>query len=104
LGEAALTIGLAACEKSCLLTGKRLSLVCLLVLTVHLAGLLPRGSAQQAVVERIEFVGNRRIRSETLKARIFTRDGDPYNEAALGRFPGPLEHAVLRRYPPRGGR
>ncbi len=32
----------------------------------------------QAVIERIQFEGNRRIRSETLQARIFTRQGDPY--------------------------
>jgi len=37
------------------------------------------------IVERIEFVGNRRIRSETLLTRIFTRQGDPYNEANLRR-------------------
>ncbi len=37
------------------------------------------------VIERIEFIGNRRIRSDTLKARIFSRDGDPYNEDTLRR-------------------
>ncbi len=37
------------------------------------------------VIDRIEFVGNRRIRSDTLKARIFSRDGDPYNEETLRR-------------------
>ena len=37
------------------------------------------------VVERIEFDGNRRIRSETLLTRIFTRNGDPYNEDNLRR-------------------
>ncbi len=39
----------------------------------------------QPFVERIDFVGNRRIRTDTLKARIFTRDGDPYNEETLRR-------------------
>jgi len=39
----------------------------------------------QAVIERIEFIGNRRIRSDTLKARIFSREGDPYNEETLRR-------------------
>jgi outer membrane protein insertion porin family len=38
-----------------------------------------------AIIERIEFVGNRRIRSDTLRARIFSRDGDPYNEETLRR-------------------
>jgi outer membrane protein insertion porin family len=46
------------------------------------------GAAQNGgnfVIDRIEFVGNRRIRTDTLKARIFTRDGDPYNEETLRR-------------------
>ena len=30
-------------------------------------------------------MGNRRVRSDTLKARIFSRDGDPYNEETLRR-------------------
>jgi outer membrane protein insertion porin family len=37
------------------------------------------------VIDRIEFTGNRRIRTDTLKARIFTRDGDPYSEETLRR-------------------
>ncbi len=37
------------------------------------------------VIQRIEFYGNRRIRSDTLKARIFSREGDPYNEETLRR-------------------
>jgi len=48
-----------------------------------------QGGAAQAggnyVIDRIEFVGNRRIRTDTLKARIFSRDGDPYNEETLRR-------------------
>jgi len=43
------------------------------------------GGQPQGVVERIEFYGNRRIRSDTLKARIFSREGDPYNEETLRR-------------------
>jgi len=47
----------------------------------------PAGStnSQQAVIERIEFVGNRRIQRETLMARIFSRPGDPYNPEAVRR-------------------
>jgi outer membrane protein insertion porin family len=37
------------------------------------------------VIDRILFTGNRRIRTDTLKARIFSRDGDPYNEETLRR-------------------
>jgi len=36
-------------------------------------------------IERIEFQGNRRIRSETLRGRIFSRQGDPYSADALRR-------------------
>jgi outer membrane protein insertion porin family len=47
------------------------------------------GSAQQTdappVIERIVFEGNRRIRKDTLQARIFSREGDPYNEDTLRR-------------------
>jgi outer membrane protein insertion porin family len=42
----------------------------------------PQGTA---TIERIEFQGNRRIRSETLRARIFSRPGDPVSEEALRR-------------------
>jgi outer membrane protein insertion porin family len=49
------------------------------------ASQVPAGTATQGVIERIEFLGNRRIRSDTLRARIFSRDGDPYNEETLRR-------------------
>jgi outer membrane protein insertion porin family len=45
----------------------------------------PANGQPTAVVERIEFFGNRRIRTDTLKARIFSREGDPYNEDTLRR-------------------
>jgi outer membrane protein insertion porin family len=38
-----------------------------------------------AVIDRIIFLGNRRVRSDTLKARVFSREGDPYNEETLRR-------------------
>src|SRR5713226_3671597 len=40
---------------------------------------------KQEVIARIEFLGNRRLRSDALKARIFSREGDPYNEETLHR-------------------
>jgi len=40
---------------------------------------------QQYVIDRIDFVGNRRVRKDTLTARIFTREGDNYNEETLRR-------------------
>jgi outer membrane protein insertion porin family len=42
-------------------------------------------TAGSPTIERIEFQGNRRIRSETLRARIFSRPGDPVSEEALRR-------------------
>src|SRR6202035_5723993 len=37
------------------------------------------------VIVRIDFIGNRRVRSDTLRARIFSREGDVYNEETLRR-------------------
>jgi len=52
-------------------------------------GTEPEPAADQSrgnqIIERIEFTGNRRIRTDTLKARIFSREGDPYNEETLRR-------------------
>ena len=47
----------------------------------------PQAAAQQQqfVIDRIEFIGNRRVRSDTLIARIFSRKGDVYNEETLRR-------------------
>ena len=53
------------------------------------AGLTPQSqnnpNQNQAFIERIDFEGNRRIRRDTLQARIFSRPGDPYNEDTLRR-------------------
>ena len=40
---------------------------------------------QQYVIDRIDFQGNRRVRKDTLVARIFSREGDNYNEETLRR-------------------
>lgn len=45
----------------------------------------PESNAPQYVIERIEFIGTRRIQRDTLLARIFSRPGDPYNPDALRR-------------------
>jgi outer membrane protein insertion porin family len=45
----------------------------------------PTGAPTPSVIEHIEFLGNRRIRSDTLRARIFSREGDRYNEETLRR-------------------
>ncbi|HKD45683.1 MAG TPA: POTRA domain-containing protein, partial [Candidatus Angelobacter sp.] len=36
-------------------------------------------------IERIDIIGNRRIPQETIKSRVYTREGDVYDEAALQR-------------------
>ncbi|MGB9443444.1 MAG: outer membrane protein assembly factor BamA, partial [Candidatus Acidiferrum sp.] len=51
----------------------------------NLLGGDPQQSEGQPFIERIDFEGNRRIRRDTLLARIFTRPGDPYNEDGLRR-------------------
>ncbi len=42
-------------------------------------------SAQQDVISGIDIRGNRRIPADTIKARIFTRAGDIYDQAAIER-------------------
>jgi outer membrane protein insertion porin family len=37
------------------------------------------------IIQRIEFIGNRRVQKDTLMARIFSRPGDPYSEEAVRR-------------------
>ncbi len=45
----------------------------------------PLGNGQQELVSEIVIQGNRRIPAETIRARIFTRPGDVYDEASLER-------------------
>src|SRR5580704_17601312 len=44
-----------------------------------------RSQAQQNLVSAIQIHGNRRIPAETIRARIFTRPGDVYDQAAIER-------------------
>ena len=95
-----MSISLAARIYSCFITSLRASVLYLLaaVLVCFVPGVSARSLLVQTVqqapatatagaptIERIEFQGNRRIRSETLRARIFSRPGDPVNEEALRR-------------------
>jgi outer membrane protein insertion porin family len=59
--------------------------VSLIVKAQNATGALAQRPAEQVLIDRIEFRGNRRIRAEALRARIFSREGDPYNEDALTR-------------------
>ena len=100
MGAAALSIALAARKNSCFKIGLRARLACLLVAVgvcfgpvarafplpqQQAAPAAPAVGAETPTIERIEFQGNRRIRSETLRARIFSRQGDPVNPDALRR-------------------
>ncbi|MBI1738873.1 MAG: hypothetical protein HYR58_06460, partial [Acidobacteria bacterium] len=81
-GGAALNWTTAAIKKLCLRWAAALLLVC-----VGGAGAPPLFAQQPSatVIQRIEIVGNRRIPRDTLKARIFSREGDVYNEESLHR-------------------
>jgi outer membrane protein insertion porin family len=68
--------------RNTLLTFMRVVGLCLLG-TCTTAGQGPARS--ETVIERIDFVGNRRIRTETLRARTFMRAGDLFNEESLKR-------------------
>src|SRR3954454_18490781 len=60
-----------------------------LILGFFLFGLFPHTglAAPQAgqIIENIDVLGNRRIPTETVKSRIYTRAGDIYDENALQR-------------------
>jgi outer membrane protein insertion porin family len=56
-----------------------------LALTLILLLLSCLGYAQQQVIESIEIHGNRRIPADTIRSRIFTREGDVYDPAAIER-------------------
>lgn len=87
----------AACAKSRPFSLRRCYKVWLVALLMFAASPLALPAARQnpsaskppaqnvPFVERIEFQGNRRIRQDVLRARIFTRPNDPYNEAGLDR-------------------
>ncbi|MGD0908084.1 MAG: POTRA domain-containing protein [Candidatus Acidiferrales bacterium] len=88
----------AASKHLCFVSRLRAHLVCIAALVCLVPGAWafpppgqqrqPAGTVNAAntpTIERIEFQGNRRIRSETLRARIFSRPGDPVNEEALRR-------------------
>jgi len=49
---------------------------------------------KQVVIERIDFVGNRRV-ATTPATRIFSRDGDVYNEETLRAIFRPSGYSVF---------
>src|SRR5438105_1778814 len=52
---------------------------------ICLLGLCSLGSGQQDVITEIVVHGNRRIPAETVRARVFSRPGDIYDQAAIER-------------------
>lgn len=56
-----------------------------LLLLVPALVLTPQALAQQPIIEEIRIHGSRRIPAETVRARIFSREGDVYSDAALQR-------------------
>ena len=88
-GDAALRSRAAASKHFCLRILEWTFLVYLAGIGTATARPIPpqdaQGTPNPFYVERIDFEGNRRIRSETLRARIFTRDGDPYKPESLER-------------------
>src|ERR1017187_4635309 len=65
--------------------GRRLCATALSFLFAILCLASTAGWAQQGVIEEIIIHGNRRIPADTIRARMFTRPGDVYDQAALER-------------------
>ena len=84
-GTAALTRTLAASRKLFLCARGILAVVCLLPLFSAQPLKAQQAGGSPAIITRIEFVGNRRVQRNTLAARIFSKEGDPYNPEALHR-------------------
>lgn len=79
---------MAASKKTFLRAFEILGVVCLALLAFGQAlwaQQAPGAGANQYVITKIFFDGNRRIQRDTLLARIFSRPGDPYNVEAVRR-------------------
>src|SRR5579871_4252858 len=67
------------------------------------------GQPTQNIIDSIEFRGSRRVPQDTLRALIFTKKGDPYNEETLHRDfialwnTGRFDDLVLEREPGENG-
>ncbi|HUS18202.1 MAG TPA: outer membrane protein assembly factor BamA [Terriglobales bacterium] len=62
-----------------------MALICLWAFALFFTIVPQVAQAQQPLIEKIMPHGNRRIPAETVRARIFSREGDVYDEAALQR-------------------
>jgi outer membrane protein insertion porin family len=59
--------------------------MCRIALTLLLCSASVAAWAQQDVIRQIRVIGNRRIPRETILARLFTHEGDPYDAASIER-------------------
>ena len=81
-----MSLVLAASREIFLRLFELVAAVCLLLTpTILWAQQAQESPANQYVIERIEFIGNRRIQTSTLRGRILSREGDPYSPEALRR-------------------
>jgi outer membrane protein insertion porin family len=78
-----MTTTVAACKRLSLRTLGVLAAVCVF-LPAHTQGAQQAGTSQYTI-SKIFFDGNRRVARDTLKARIFSREGDRYSVDALRR-------------------
>ena len=60
-------------------------LALLFCLVTILSSLTALAQDSASTIEAIEFRGNRRVPAATMRSRVFSKPGDPYNEAALRR-------------------
>jgi outer membrane protein insertion porin family len=77
----------AACRKIFLLAVQVAAVACFLFLVSgdFLCVQAQEAVGPQYIITRIDFVGTRRVQRDTLRARIFSRVGDPYNPEAVRR-------------------
>ena len=83
-----MNIALAAGTKILLRSFESFGAVCLIFFALGQslwAQQLQGNTGRQYIIERIDFVGNRRIQTGTLRARIISRAGDVYNPDVLRR-------------------
>jgi Surface antigen variable number repeat len=86
-GECILTLVIAARREVLPSMFKLVASVCFSLLSVQASGAQqPQENSQSRYfIERVELIGNRRIETETLLARISSRPGDPYSVEAVRR-------------------
>ena len=81
-----MTTGVAAIVRRFLRVFIGLAAVCLFgVASAPCVSAQISSEGSNGTITQIEFIGNRRIQKATLIARMFSREGDPYNEENIRR-------------------